>query len=62
MCECRDPVDFVRTQQNWMFEAIRLTVSDIRPLAGNRATLTGNAIRVVRRDGHADDGALKAAE
>ena len=32
--ECRDPVDFVRTQQNWLFEAIRKTTLDIRALAG----------------------------
>ena len=32
--ECRDPVDFVHTQQNWLFEAIRQTTLDIRALAG----------------------------
>jgi len=32
--ECRDLVDFVQTQQNWLFEAIRQTTSDIRALAG----------------------------
>jgi len=60
ICDCRDPVDFVQTQQDWLFEAIRLTVSDIRALAGDSAILMGNAIRVEQRDGHSDDGVLKA--
>jgi hypothetical protein len=40
MCECRDPVDFVQTQQDWLCDAIRLAALDIRSLAGDTAILT----------------------
>jgi hypothetical protein len=40
MCECRDPVDFVQTQQDWLCDAIGLAALDIRSLAGDTATLT----------------------
>ena len=40
MCECRDPVDFVQTQQDWICDTIRLAAFDIRALAGDTATLT----------------------
>jgi len=33
MCECRDPVDFIQTQQDWLRDAIRLAAVDIRALA-----------------------------
>ena len=39
MCECRDPVDFVQTQQDWLCGAIRLATLDIRALAGDTALL-----------------------
>ena len=40
MCECRDPVDFVQTQQDWLCEAIRLTALEIRALVGDTAILS----------------------
>jgi hypothetical protein len=40
ICECRDPVDFVQTQQDWLCDAIRRAALDIRSLAGDTATLT----------------------
>ena len=40
MCECKDPVDFVQTQQDWLCDAIRLAGFDMRPLAGDTAILT----------------------
>ncbi len=40
ICECRDPVDLVQTQQDWLCDAIRMTTLDIRALAGDTATLT----------------------
>jgi hypothetical protein len=40
MCECRDSVDFVQTQQDWLCDAIRLAALDIRSLAGDTAILT----------------------
>jgi hypothetical protein len=38
--ECRDPVDFVQTQQDWLCDAIRLASFDIRALADDTVTLT----------------------
>lgn len=40
MCECKDPVDFVQTQQDWLCDAIRLAGFDMRSLAGDTAILT----------------------
>src|SRR5437773_1923810 len=40
MCECRDPVDFIQTQQDWLRDAIRLAAFDIRALAGDTTALT----------------------
>ena len=40
MCESRDPVDLLQTQQNWLRDAIRLVGLDIRSLAGDTAILT----------------------
>lgn len=40
MCECRNPGDFVQTQQDWLCDAIRLATFDIRALADDTATLT----------------------
>jgi len=39
MCECRNPVDFVQSQQDWLCDAVRLAVLDIRSLAGDTAIL-----------------------
>ncbi len=57
MCECRDPVDFVQTQQDWLCDAIRLTASDIRALAGDTAILTRKLTARVEKtvDSPADD-------
>jgi len=57
MCEFRDPVDFVQAQENWLLEAIRLNVSDMRALAADFAILTGNTIGE-QRAGCPDDGVL----
>ena len=35
MCECRNPVDFVQTQQDWLRDAIRLATFDVNALAGD---------------------------
>ena len=40
MCECRHPVDFIQTQQDWLRDAIRLAAFDIRALARDTTTLT----------------------
>jgi hypothetical protein len=40
MCECRNPVDFVQTQQDWLRDAIRLATFDICALAGDTTFLT----------------------
>jgi hypothetical protein len=40
MCECRNSVDFVQTQQEWLYGAIRLATFAIRALAGDTVTLT----------------------
>jgi hypothetical protein len=40
MCECRNPADFVQTQQDWIRDAMRLAAFDIRALAGDTTVLT----------------------
>ena len=57
MCECRDPIDFVQTQQDWLCEAVRLTASDIRALAGDTAILTRKATAAIDKtvSSQADD-------
>ena len=56
MCKCRDPVDFVQTQQDWLYEAIRLAAFDIRALAGANAILTGKTTAEFEKPaGAADD-------
>jgi len=40
MCECRNPADFVQTQQDWIRDAMRLTALDIRALAGDTTVWT----------------------
>jgi len=39
-CECRDPVDVIQTQQDWLCDAIRLADLDIRSVGGDTAILT----------------------
>ena len=60
MCQCRDAVDFVQTQQDWLCDAIRLTTSDIRALAGDTAILTRQLSTGVEKTvGSAADDNLK---
>jgi len=60
MCQCRDAVDFVQTQQDWLCDAIRLTTSDIRALAGDTAILTRQLTTGVEKTvGSAADDNLK---
>ncbi|SRR5216683_5340790 len=40
MCECRNPADFVQTEQDWIRDAMRLAAFDIRALAGDTTVLT----------------------
>jgi hypothetical protein len=40
MCDCRNPADFVQTQQDWIRDALRLDAFDIRTLAGDTTVLT----------------------
>ena len=40
VCECRDPVDFIQTQQDWLRDALRLAAFDESALAGDTTTLT----------------------
>ena len=58
MCECRDPVVFVQAHQNWLLEAIRLNLADMRALAGDFAILTGGTVAEQWVVGP-EDGALK---
>ena len=55
MCECRDPVDFVQTQQDWLCDAIRLAALDLRSLAGDTAILTRKMTGFEKRGGPDDD-------
>jgi hypothetical protein len=55
MCECRDPVDFVQTQQDWLRDAIRLTALDIRSLAGDTAILTRKMMAGLEKPAGPDD-------
>jgi len=59
MCECRDPVDLVQTQQDWLRDAIRLTAFDIRALAGNTSILTSKATAAVERPADSLDESVK---
>jgi hypothetical protein len=60
MWECRDPGDFVQTQQDWLCDAVRLTASDIRALAGDTTALTRQLSTGVEKTvGSAADEILK---
>ena len=60
MCQCRDALDFVQTQQDWLCDAIRLTTSDIRALAGDTTILTRQLTTGVEKTvGSAGDDNLK---
>jgi hypothetical protein len=61
MCECRNPVDFIETQQDWLRDALRLAASDIRALAGDTTTLTTKVTAGFEKPvGNADDDAPQA--
>lgn len=55
ICECRDPVDFVQTQQDWLCDAIRLAALDIRSLAGDTAILTRKTAAGIEKPAGPDD-------
>jgi hypothetical protein len=40
MWECRNPVEFVQTQQEWLCDAIERATVDVSAAAGHTATLT----------------------
>jgi len=40
ICQCRDPVDLIQTQQDWLCDTIRLSASGIRILVGDTTNLT----------------------
>src|SRR5215469_10926885 len=43
MRERRDPVDFIRVQQDWLCDTLRLAGGDLRVLAGDSAASTRKA-------------------
>jgi hypothetical protein len=47
--ECREPVDFIRVQQDWLFDALRLTACAVCVLSGNTAASTRKATAGVDR-------------
>jgi hypothetical protein len=55
MCECRNPVDFVQTQQDWLCDAIRLATFDIRALAGDTTILTRKVTAGFEKPADPDD-------
>jgi hypothetical protein len=59
ICECRDPVDLVQTQQDWLCDAIRMATLDIRALAGDTATLTRKMTAGFAKPADSDDDALQ---
>ena len=59
MCECRDPVDFVQTQQDWLCDAIRLATLDMRSLAGDTAIFTRKMTAGFEKPAGTDDDVLR---
>ena len=58
MCECRNPVDFVRTQQDWLCDTIQWAASDMRAIAGDTTNLTRKRTAQFERSvGSPDDDA-----
>lgn len=64
MCECRNPMELVQTQQDWLCDLVRWTGSDISAFAGDSAILlkqmtarfeqpAGNADDMIRKPGSA---------
>ena len=46
ICECRNLVDVVQIQQQWLADAVRRTASDVSALADDAAALTRRVARV----------------
>ena len=55
MCQCKDPVEFIQTQQDWLCDAIRLAGLDIRSLASDTAILTRKMTAKLEKSGGPDD-------
>jgi hypothetical protein len=55
ICECRDPVNLVQTQQDWLCDAIRMATLDIRALAGDTAILTRKMTAGFEKPAGSDD-------
>jgi hypothetical protein len=55
MCGCRNAVDFIQTQQDWLCDAIRLAAFDIRALAGDTTILTRNVTAGFEKPAGPDD-------
>jgi hypothetical protein len=51
--ECRDPIDFVQTQQEWLRDAFRWAASDVRAFSGDATVLTRKVTAVL--GGNDDD-------
>jgi hypothetical protein len=61
MCDCRNPADFVQTQQDWIRDAMRLAAFDIRALAGDTTVLTRKMTAGFEKPvGSPDDGLPQA--
>jgi hypothetical protein len=59
VCECKDPFDFVQTQQDLLCDAIRLAGFDIRSLAGDTAILTRKMTVGFEKPAGTDDDLLQ---
>ena len=71
ICECRNLVDVVQIQQQWLADAVRRTTSDVSALADDAAALTRRVARVAptsdatgqhappRRQGAEDEAPLR---
>jgi hypothetical protein len=55
MCECRNPVEFVQTQQDWLCDAIRLSTFDARAWADDAVTFTGKMTAGLEKPAGPDD-------
>jgi hypothetical protein len=55
MYECRNPVDFIQTQQDWLCDAIRLATFDMRALAADTTILTRKMTAGFEKPAGADD-------
>src|SRR5215813_513196 len=39
ICQCRDPIDLIQAQQDWLCDTVRLSASGIRALVGDTTNL-----------------------